>query len=99
MVMQSSIASQAGEANCDQGNQVVPYRPRTGGPLSAANGWYPIARERVVPYAANAWYIIAREMTDAAAHYDPYRKASSVPLPHLPPRTNAVVVIGLRLSA
>jgi hypothetical protein len=28
-----------------------------------ANGWSPIARERVVPYAANAWYIIAREMT------------------------------------
>ncbi len=29
----------------------------------AANAWYPIARERVVPYAASVWYIIAREMT------------------------------------
>ena len=40
--------------------------PRTGGPLSPANAWYPIARERVVPYAANGWYIIAREMTRQA---------------------------------
>ena len=46
---------------------VVPHRPRTGGPLSLANAWSPIARERVVPHAASAWYIIAREMTTGIA--------------------------------
>jgi hypothetical protein len=41
MGMQPSIANLAEEANCDQ---------RNGWSLSPANRWYPIGRERLVPY-------------------------------------------------
>jgi hypothetical protein len=63
MGMQPSIADLAEEANRNQvtawypiaRERVVPYRARTPGTLSPANGWS--------PFVANAWYIIAREMT------------------------------------